>query len=1132
MPLSSLLLLLAGGFISISLPGSGEAVVYYVTPTEPPNPDCTPQEEPCQTLDYYFTHQQSYFCNQFNVTMKLMKGEHTLKNRPYMDCRRAFYDLPGLFIEDLETFEMVGLRSTITNDVIVYLQTDITLINISISFFGSLVFLSVDYNYPQYIFLPGNYDGDHDYLHESFIPGQASEMSVNMETYMTTVNEMVFIGVLFEQQTDRFINFNIFVINSFFGNGSTCTFWSASPNSKLVPPMSSKTRYLEITNSTFINTELWINYMNTNVKLHNNVIDSSRVIINTIRSNVIVSGETALIFYMCYKVECDISISVLSSNVTIIRKITFVNSIQTTISAFSSNITLVGSITFANNTGIKGGAMALYSSTLNIARNTSVYFYNNTAKEVGGAIYVANGDSNYYSIEPDFNYLYIPCFYQLLDFNEKQTYNMKFANNSAVKGGDNIYGETMHSCTCYVAEIGFNLSPTTVSTYCVQNKFVHLPKSLSSVSSDPTRICICINSQPQCNILSYNIAIHPGELFKLPAVIVGADLGTTVGPVYAIFNGPSESVTLKPTSQYIQEIGDNKACTDLNFNLFSSKLQESICLTIREETIKTDFRQDDNEPLLYCFRHEDYITQKLLYSQPTLNIHFLPCPPGFTLLGDPPGCDCDPVLTRHNFQSYLLDGKGYHAWNNSHWLGIEFNSTDVTQYSIFLGQYCPYDYCNQSEKVVNIESDANSQCLFNRGGRLCGGCRENYSLAVGSSRCIPCSNNNNLALLVFFVAAGFLLVFFIHAFNLTVTQGWINGFVFYANILWAYQSILLPKQVESHDGAFLIFVRTIIAWINLDFGIETCFFVGLNAYWKTWMQYVFPFYIWSIVAAIIYCARHSTRLTRLIGDRTVSVLATLFLLSYTKLLRTVIASIAFTPLEVFSTDNSNHTLVVWSLDGHYLYCHFPHILLFIAALSVFFILWLPYTLVLFSIQWLRKKSDDNIILRWVPRFMPVYDVHLKSLKNKHHYWFGTLLIIRGALLIIFTSTYTVYPSVNFILLLIVSSLLLCYSNYHRVYKEKLMRVNENFFLLLLIIVGASGILDQQARLVVTYASMGAGILGFCGLIIGKKIFKLCNKSDGNYNFLSYFECGQKMHQGISDNAQCSDSESDPLISDH
>jgi predicted outer membrane repeat protein len=216
----------------------------------------------------------------------------------------------------------------------------------------------------------------------------------------------------------------------------------------------------------------------------------------------------------------------------------------------------VGSITFANNTGIKGGAMALYSSTLNIARDTSVYFYNNTAIEVGGAIYVASEDSNYYSVESTLNYLYMSCFYQLLDFNEHQTYNMRFVDNSATKGGDNIilYGEVMHGGTCYVAEIGFSVWPTTVSTYCVQNLYVHLPKSISSVSSDPTRICMCVNDQPQCHIQSYDIAVHPGEAFKLPAVIVGADLGTTVGPVYALVDSPREAVALKPASQYIQEI--------------------------------------------------------------------------------------------------------------------------------------------------------------------------------------------------------------------------------------------------------------------------------------------------------------------------------------------------------------------------------------------------------------------------------------------------------------------------------------------------------------------------------------------------------------------------------------------------
>ena len=258
---SSLLLLLAGKFILVSLPGSSEAVVYYVIPSEPPNPDldCS-SRQPCQTLDYYFTHQQNYFCNQLNVTMKLMKGEHTLQKRQYMDCRRENYGVSGLFIEDLEMFEMVGLEPGTAYSVIVYLQTDINLINISVSYFGSLVFLSVNPDYPRYIFLPGNYAGDHA---ASFIPGQISDMT-NRETYITTVNETLFDAVMFVQETDRPIDFIIIVINSIFSNNSTCTFWSASPNSKFVPPnMNSKTRYLEITNSTFINTELWINYMNT-----------------------------------------------------------------------------------------------------------------------------------------------------------------------------------------------------------------------------------------------------------------------------------------------------------------------------------------------------------------------------------------------------------------------------------------------------------------------------------------------------------------------------------------------------------------------------------------------------------------------------------------------------------------------------------------------------------------------------------------------------------------------------------------------------------------------------------------------------------------------------------------------------
>ena len=60
-----------------------------------------------------------------------------------------------------------------------------------------------------------------------------------------------------------------------------------------------------------------------------------------------------------------------------------------------------------------------------------------------------------------------------------------------------------------------------------------------------------------------------------------------------------------------------------------------------------------------------------------------------------------------------------------------------------------------------------------------GGCRENYSLAIGLLRCIPCPNDDSqLALLVLFAAAGVVLVLIIFSLNFTLTQGLINGLIF------------------------------------------------------------------------------------------------------------------------------------------------------------------------------------------------------------------------------------------------------------------------------------------------------------------------------------------------------------------
>ena len=172
-----------------------------------------------------------------------------------------------------------------------------------------------------------------------------------------------------------------------------------------------------------------------------------------------------------------------------------------------------------------------------------------------------------------------------------------------------------------------------------------------------------------------------------------------------------------------------------------------------------------------------------------------------------------------------------------------------------------------------------------------------------------CQDNRGLVLLVFFIAAGFLLVFFLKILDLTVTKGTINGLILYANIVWAYQSLLFPPQKWTNPGIQI--EKVFIAWLNLDFGIETCFFQGLTAYWKTWLQFVFPIYVWIIAGLMIVTAHYSTLVTKLLGNNSVPVLATLFLLSYSKLLRTIVTVFGFAELKF----PNGSTTTVWTFDG-------------------------------------------------------------------------------------------------------------------------------------------------------------------------------------------------------------------------
>ena len=100
-----------------------------------------------------------------------------------------------------------------------------------------------------------------------------------------------------------------------------------------------------------------------------------------------------------------------------------------------------------------------------------------------------------------------------------------------------------------------------------------------------------------------------------------------------------------------------------------------------------------------------------------------------------------------------------------------------------------------------------------------------------------------------------------------------------------------------------------------------------------------------------------------------------------------------------------------------------------------------------------------------------------------------------------------------------AALLLCYANYHRVYKNKAVQFVENFFLLILVLIGGSGILEEGAKHVVIYASIAIGFLAFCGLVVWNVFIQIhCKVRKVERELIS-------LDQNVQE-----DSHSEPLIS--
>jgi len=178
--------------------------------------------------------------------------------------------------------------------------------------------------------------------------------------------------------------------------------------------------------------------------------------------------------------------------------------------------------------------------------------------------------------------------------------------------------------------------------------------------------------------------------------------------------------------------------------------------------------------------------------------------------------------------------------------------------------------------------------------------------------------------------------------------------------------------------------------------------------------------IWTLVGFMICSSRYSTTIARMSSSNTISVLATLFLLSYAKLLRTIIASISFTVL----TDRHGNTPAVWLLDGNILAMKGSLIPLVIMSIVALVVNVLPFTLHVLLSPWLQAKSSH--LLHWFTRIKPLLDAYQGPYRNKFRYWTGLLLFIWIVLFAIFGGNALGDPRINLFAITVVVATLLVF----------------------------------------------------------------------------------------------------------
>ena len=225
---------------------------------------------------------------------------------------------------------------------------------------------------------------------------------------------------------------------------------------------------------------------------------------------------------------------------------------------------------------------------------------------------------------------------------------------------------------------------------------------------------------------------------------------------------------------------------------------------------------------------------------------------------------------------------------------------------------------------------------------------------------------------------------------------------------------------------------------------------------------------------------------KLMGMRNIEILATLFLLSYAKLLKTIVTALSVTNIMVASADNITDPLrphKVWVYDGNIDYFSSKHLPLFIVAVLFLFTLFMPYTLFLHGgqrLQYIPRKRG----FRWIHRVFisTIMDAYHAPYTKHHRYWTGLGLLIRCCLFTVFGTSYSTRINLMSISIVVTVSLVISRASSGKVYRNKVVGFLELFYLSNLGILATVMLVNKILCSAITF-SMSLSFIVFVGTLL-------------------------------------------------